>query len=186
MNSPILTAVSIASIVGSFSLGVIEGQKRYQTSIELEKPEVGVFNLMQESSCFTILENFFRKVGSTHPTEFAVVCAASKIPLILASVAAVESNADPTARSDKGAIGAWQVVPKWHGEVPETIPGQAAQAENIILTLLKDNDLYTALCKYNAGNNYSCREARVYAEKVLEHYKKLVVYDIHNSNNKEI
>lgn len=180
MKFPTLTTIGIAAAVAAFSLGVLEGQSRLEKRLSAERLKLSQIEHLRLSHKYSLLYKFFKEVGANHPAEFASVCANSEIPYLLACVAIVESNGEPTMRGSKGEIGAWQVIPKYHGTVPNDIPGQAAQAERILLSLLNDSDMYTALRKYNAGSNYNGRQAREYGGKVLTLYAKLVVQDVDN------
>lgn len=82
----------------------------------------------------------------------------------------IESNLNVRARGKAGEKGAWQVKEKHWGKVPKTFKGQALQAEDILNELLEasDNDLRTAIRKYNGSGKSAVRYANKVCKRTLE------------------
>lgn len=93
-------------------------------------------------------------------------------PLLLKAVVAVESHADPRARSPKGAMGLTQLMPataRRFGvrdpyDVHQNLTGGARYLQ--VLMKLFRNDVELALAAFNAGENAVLRAGRIppYAE----------------------
>lgn len=77
----------------------------------------------------------------------------SPIADLLLSTAIEESKCNKDAVGDAGEEGAWQVIAADWGPVPKDLPGQARQAERIILRLAnaKKGDYAKAMSHYNGG-----------------------------------
>lgn len=106
---------------------------------------------------------FMERENSPNSQEFARAIAKHKRPRLLAAVAAVESNGNPSARGKAGEIGAYQVTPKHWGAVPKDIAGQTDQAAKILEELLEANSgrIKPALSAYNGDTTGR------YADKVM-------------------
>lgn len=95
-------------------------------------------------------------------------------PHVALAVAYVESRYNPAAVSPAGALGALQVLPKWH--CPDgTAQGCDLIAEGIGLIRrlrLRLGNWYDAWCHYSSGT--VCTESgRRYADKVAARYRAL-------------
>lgn len=96
-------------------------------------------------------------------------------PLLILAVIGVESSFKPTVKSNAGAIGYMQVVPKWHLNKISDVsklndPWYNVHIGSAILGELLDktNSLEKALQRYNGSNNNK------YSNKVLQVYKRLL------------
>jgi soluble lytic murein transglycosylase len=106
-------------------------------------------------------------------------------PALVKAVIRAESNFDPGARSDKGAIGLMQLMPQtaealgiedpWHAE--ENVRGGTAYLRSMVN---RYGDVRLALAAYNAGpqavDRYGgvppYRETREYVDRVLAYYRR--------------
>ena len=106
---------------------------------------------------------YFEDAGNKHPEKMAEAVLATKKSRLLAAVAvAGEKNTPYTVRKGgykKRHAGAWQVNPKYWGEVPHDPIGQALQAERILEALTKSKPIRTALSLYggDSSNKYANR-----------------------------
>ena len=113
--------------------------------------------------------SFFARHGSPQPEAMAMAVTATKNPPLMAALAVVESNADPSAVGDGGeSLGAFQVQPKYHGAVSASPVQQALQAERILEEIVQASRgrLRQGLARYNGGSNPPPVSDR-YAVKVL-------------------
>jgi soluble lytic murein transglycosylase len=106
-------------------------------------------------------------------------------PALVKAVIRAESNFDPGARSDKGAIGLMQLMPQtaeamgvedpWHAE--ENVRGGTAYLRSMVN---RYGDVRLALAAYNAGpqavDRYGgvppYRETQEYVQRVLAYYRR--------------
>ncbi len=132
---------------------------------------------IQEQHYSAPYTEFFRRHGSPEPEQMAKAVEAVKPENrpIIAAMAVVETGGNPKVRNSgwkKQHSGAWQVNPKWHGEVSNDPVKQALQAERILEDLLvadQRRSLRCALIKYNGGASPKGKVvAKRYANKVLK------------------
>ena len=112
----------------------------------------------------------FEKAGSPVPQQMTQACMKTKNPKLMASVAIVESDGTPWAKGKAGERGAWQVIPKEHGQVSSNVDEQALQAERILDELRvadSGRSLRRALAQYNGGTKPRAKSYR-YADRVLK------------------
>lgn len=109
-------------------------------------------------------------------------------PLLVSAIMAVESDFDPNAVSDKGAMGLMQLMPETASEMGVSNPFNASQNIDGGIRYFKkmlgqfSGDLKLALAAYNAGPNAVIRhggippydETRNYVMKVMNNYEKLL------------
>lgn len=98
-------------------------------------------------------------------------------PLLILSIIGVESAFKATAKSNAGAVGYLQVVPKWHMNKISDVTLLLDPEYNIhvgtrILAeyISNSSTLELALQKYNGS-----RGSKKYSDKVLSHYNQLLV-----------
>ena len=121
------------------------------------------------------IQEAFERAGSPVPNQMAKACMKTKNPKLMASVAIVESDGTPWAKGKAGERGAWQVIPKEHGQVSSNVNEQALQAERILDELVAASprgSLLQGLSAYNTGS-YNSKVGRQYAMKVLKVRKSL-------------
>lgn len=108
-------------------------------------------------------------------------------PLLISAIMAVESDFNPGAVSDKGAIGLMQLMPETAGELgvnPHNMSQNVEGGTRYIKQMLEkfSGDLKLALAAYNAGPNAVIRhggippytETQNYVLKVLKNYEKFL------------
>ncbi len=108
-------------------------------------------------------------------------------PLLISAIMAVESDFNPQAVSDKGAIGLMQLMPETAGELgvnPHNISQNVEGGTRYIKQMLEkfSGDLKLALAAYNAGPNAVIRhggippyaETQNYVLKVLKNYENFL------------
>lgn len=108
-------------------------------------------------------------------------------PELLHAVIAAESGYNPSALSQKGAVGLMQLMPGTAAQYGVTNPSDPAQNLNAGARHLRyllgkfDNDMTLALAAYNAGeqavSQYGNRippypETRAYVQRVLAYYNQ--------------
>ena len=121
------------------------------------------------------IQEAFERAGSPVPNQMAKACMKTKNPKLMASVAIVESDGTPWAKGKAGERGAWQVIPKEHGQVSSNVNEQALQAERILDELRvadSGRGLRRALAQYNGGTKPRAKSYR-YADRVLKIRKTL-------------
>jgi hypothetical protein len=152
----VLIALLVYSCTGAV-IQTAENQERYYA-----KPLV----LTEEQMVY---RDFFKRHGSPAPDMMAVAVSQTKRPALMAALAVVESNGNPSAVGYSGdSLGAWQVQPKHWGPVSESPVQQALQAEKILEALVESRgSLRRGLIAYNAGHN-SPPQSHRYAVKVLK------------------
>lgn len=136
----------------------------------LKEPRHAQPVVQQVSPTEVKIQEAFTKAGSPVPQQMAKACMKTKNPKLMASVAIVESDGTPWARGTSGEQGAWQVIGKHHGAVPNDAVGQALQAERILEQLVEESprgSLLQGLSAYNTGKHTS-RVGRKYAMKVMK------------------
>ncbi len=88
-----------------------------------------------------------------------------------------ESSCNPKARSQKGAVGLTQLVPKWHahkGNITEPYENLKIGFEYLRELYEQDFSIKNALAKYYAGNNgHLSKVGMAYAQEVLDRRKLL-------------
>ncbi len=108
-------------------------------------------------------------------------------PLLISAIMAVESDFNPEAVSDKGAIGLMQLMPETAGELgvnPHNMSQNVEGGTRYIKQMLEkfSGDLKLALAAYNAGPNAVIRhggippytETQNYVLKVLKNYENFL------------
>jgi hypothetical protein len=106
-------------------------------------------------------KSIYKMVGDKH---IANTLACSKYPRILTAIAKVESDFRPQIVGDSGdSVGLFQIQPKHHGAVPETIEGQTKHAERILDELIRQHGMPKAIERYNGKG----QQARRYKQKVI-------------------
>lgn len=125
---------------------------------------------MQVDNSLLQLSTYFAQKGSPVPYTMAQAVAATKKPRLMAAIAVVETNANPTKRYTgykNRHHGAWQVNPNDWGPVSHDALAQALQAEEVLTTFKKESkgNLKVALNKYGGEKNKRTGE---YADKVLQ------------------
>lgn len=81
---------------------------------------------------------------------------------LLARMAQQESNYDPDARSNVGALGIMQIVPKWHPGVNPLNPAEAIDYAGALMRrhFLRFGSWAQALAAYNAGPTRTATEIK--------------------------
>lgn len=114
-------------------------------------------------------------------------------PALVHAVIAAESNYNPKAVSDKGAIGLMQIMPDTGRRFGVKVKDLYSPAHNIAvgvrylaeLIALFNGNIELALASYNAGENTVIRfgnrippypETRAYVPRVLRYYQQLKAY----------
>jgi len=116
--------------------------------------------------------DYLKKSGSRSPIDMTYAIFKTKRPKLMLAMAVVESDGNYTVRNGgykNMHHGAWQVNPKWWGEVPDKVDLQALQAEHIIDTYLEQTggDLIKALNKYGG-----CSKGK-YASSIMNEMKNV-------------
>lgn len=86
------------------------------------------------------LTSYFRKKGSPNPQAMAEAVLRTKSPRLMAAIATIETNGNPTKRNTgyrKQHSGAFQVNKKYWGPVSTNPVQQALQAENALEEFIK-------------------------------------------------
>lgn len=109
---------------------------------------------------------YFKKKGSPTPEKMAEAVLATQSPRLMAAIATVETNGNPSKRNTgyrKRHCGAWQVNPKDWGPVSHEAIKQALQAEGALIAFVKmaKGSIVHGL------NRYGGDSTDVYAGKVL-------------------
>jgi hypothetical protein len=101
------------------------------------------------------MTEYFRKNGSRSPEQMAEAVLNTKSPRLLAAIAKVETGGNPHIRNTgykKRHSGAFQVNPKYWGNVPYNPAEQALQSERILAELTNDYPLRKALSVYGGDS----------------------------------
>ena len=96
---------------------------------------------------------FAKEHGAVDPAGLVKAAGDGPMADLLISIAIEESNGDVNAVGKAGEEGAWQVIAREWGAVPEHLHGQAKQAERIVKELVHSTggNIVKALARYNGG-----------------------------------
>lgn len=141
---------------------------------ELEKPKT-IYPKLEKVQNWAYKQKYLIPDQNDLHMAFSAGAQNNVDPLLVLAVIGVESGFKSTAKSNAGAIGYMQVVPKWHLNKIQNVeklkdPWYNVHIGTSILGELidKTNDISKALQKYNGSKN------NVYANKVLKAYRKLL------------
>lgn len=161
-----------ASILTLMSVGVAFGMVGITALKACDKtPEPVVV----QSSCVqchghrAALIQYFRQNGSKSPEEMANAVLDTKFPRLLAAISKVESGGNPHLRNTgyrKKHHGAFQVNPKYWGEVSFNPAEQALQAERILTELTDTMPVKQALNFYGGDVSRKKYSNAILAEMV--------------------
>lgn len=138
------------------------------------KASTGVYQSHFTKTEFAFKE-FFERHNSPKPVEMAIAVSKTRNPSLMAALAIVESNGDPSAIGDSGVSkGAFQVQERYWGPVSVNASEQAIQAERILEDLVQNSRgrLRCGLAKYNGGKRPPTVSFR-YASRVLKKAKEI-------------
>jgi hypothetical protein len=95
----------------------------------------------------------------------AEVISKTKRPYIMAAIKIVETEqAGPLIKGDNGdSHGMFQIQPKHHGVVPDSVEGQTEKAARILELLIQRRGITAGIQAYNGSGH----KARLYAKKVM-------------------
>lgn len=100
--------------------------------------------------------------GKIDAATFAREVSKTKYPKTLTAIAAVESHFDPTAKSNKGAKGVFQIHPSSGYTSTGNVYKDMRIAERILADFHERTNLRTAISMYNSGHG----RCRTYITKV--------------------
>lgn len=119
------------------------------------------------------MSRYFEKHGSPTPDEMAEAVLKRKSPKLLARIAVVETNADPTKRKygyKKRHDGAFGVNRNDWGKVSENPVEQAIQAEMALDDFTKSSKNKIRVALNNYGGDKTKQE---YADKILKEFSEV-------------
>ena len=133
----------------------------------VEENRAGVTSSVKRSSLSRRIEAFAVKHGADPAIapELAELLASYEHPRVLAAIAAKESNFRLNARGKAGEVGAFQIIPKYHGHPGKTWSSQTKAADRLLRELVSDarGRLEPAVIRYNGAGP----RAERYAAHVL-------------------
>ncbi len=133
----------------------------------VEENRAGVTFSVKRSSLSRRIEAFAVKHGADPAIapELAELLASYEHPRVLAAIAAKESNFRLNARGKAGEVGAFQIIPKYHGHPGKTWSSQTRAADRLLRDLVSDarGRLETAVIRYNGAGP----KAERYAKSVM-------------------
>jgi len=161
--------------VGLIGIGIIMGMVILATVRACDKEPEPVAITQNCSNCHSkaykkkqAMVAYFANAGSKSPEQMAEACLATKKPRLMAAIAKVETGGNSHVRNTgykKQHHGAFQVNPRYWGNVPRNATLQALQAEAILQELTETMPIKKAL-SYYGGDNTNGYQRRILAELV--------------------
>ena len=158
---------------------------RYRMARRVKPPAAGSSRIHVPPGKQTILPAVAARAARYRAAVKATAQAEGIEPELIHAVITAESGYDPSARSQKGAVGLMQLMPSTAAQYGATNPSDPAQNLNAGARHLRylldkfDNDMALALAAYNAGEQavslHGNRippypETRAYVQRVLAYY----------------
>lgn len=161
MKRSLLVLTMVALLPKICSSGVYT---KHVTSESVVENRAGVISSVKRSSLSRRIETFAVKHGADPNVapELAELLVACDHPRVLAAVAAKESNFRLDAKGKAGEVGAFQVIPRYHGNPGHTWGSQTKSAERILRDLVESSGgrLESAVMKYNGSGSKAVRYAK--------------------------